>query len=179
MIQYKELTDGELCRELFLDFIRHQVVTKCWRKEKGGWVIKDAPFIDDWQEQDYEVLVSCLRNTIRTGGFVQGAFDDGKLKGIVSVEPDLFGGAHNYLDLSCIHVSEDMRGRGIGEKLFEAAKEWAKEKGAAKLYISAHSAVETQAFYHKMGCMEAQLYHEKHVADEPYDCQLECRLFRQ
>ena len=28
MIQYKELTDGELCRELFLDFIRHQVVTK-------------------------------------------------------------------------------------------------------------------------------------------------------
>ena len=130
-------------------------------------MIKDAPFIDDWQEQDYEVLVSCLRNTIRTGGFVQGAFDDGKLKGIVSVEPDLFGGAHNYLDLSCIHVSEDMRGRGIGEKLFEAAKEWAKEKG------------ETQAFYHKMGCMEAQLYHEKHVADEPYDCQLECRLFRQ
>ena len=77
MIQYKELTDGELCRELFLDFIRHQVVTKCWRKEKGRWVIKDAPFIDDWQEQDYEVLVSCLRNTIRTGGFVQGAFDDG------------------------------------------------------------------------------------------------------
>ena len=54
--------------------------------------------------------------------------------------------------------------------------EWAKQKGAKKLYISAHSAVESQAFYKSMGCVEAEVYNKKHVEDEPYDCQLECDL---
>ena len=98
------------------------------------------------------------------------------LKGFVSVEPGLFGGEHRYLDLSSLHVSEDVRHEGIGRELFLAAKEWARRQGACKLYISAHSAVETQAFYRKMGCVEAELYHQEHVEREPYDCQLECRL---
>ncbi|MDO5551833.1 MAG: GNAT family N-acetyltransferase, partial [Lachnospiraceae bacterium] len=97
-------------------------------------------------------------------------------KGFVSVESDLFGGTQRYLDLSSIHVSEDMRGRGIGKALFLAAKDWAKEHGARKLYISSHSAVESQAFYKAMGCVEAEVYHQGHVEREPYDCQLECVL---
>ena len=60
--------------------------------------------------------------------------------------------------------------------LFEAAKEWAKENGANKLYISAHSAVESQLFYKAMGCTEAQVYNQEHVKAEPYDCQLERKL---
>ena len=50
------------------------------------------------------------------------------------------------------------------------------ENGAGKLYISAHSAVESQAFYKSMGCVEAGEYNPEHVEKEPYDCQLECRL---
>ena len=61
-------------------------------------------------------------------------------------------------------------------KGFTNIKEWAKQKGAKKLYISAHSAVESQAFYKSMGCVEAKVYNQKHVEDEPYDCQLECGL---
>lgn len=175
-ICYRDLKAEELCRELFQDFVRHQTVTKCWRKEQGQWLVKDAPFIDDWTEEEYQVLISCLRHTVESGGLVCGAFCDGGLKGFVSVEPGLFGGEHKYLDLSSIHVSEDMRCEGIGRQLFAMAKEWAKNHGAAKLYISAHSAVETQAFYKKMGCVEAVLYHQGHVEREPYDCQLECRL---
>ncbi len=60
--------------------------------------------------------------------------------------------------------------------LFMRAKEWAKENGANKLYISAHSAVESQLFYKAMGCTEAQVYNQEHVKAEPYDCQLECKL---
>lgn len=176
VIQYKKLSADELTLELFNHFIRHQVVTKCWRKENEQWMIKDAPFIDNWNREDYQYLVSCLKNTVITGGFVFAAFYRGMLKGFVSVEPGLFGGEQRYLDLSSIHVSEDMRGRGIGSVLFLMAKEWAKEQGAKKLYISAHSAVESQAFYQKMGCEEAQVYHKEHVEKEPYDCQLECKL---
>ena len=176
MIQYRNLCADEINVELFSHFTRHQVVTKCWRKENGEWVIKDAPFTDDWSEEEYHFLVSCLKNTVTTGGLVCAAFYEGNLKGFVSVEPALFGGEHKYVDLSSIHVSEDMRHQGIGAGLFHAAKEWAKEHGAKKLYISSHSAVESQAFYKNMGCVEAALYHQKHVSDEPYDCQLECKL---
>ena len=69
-----------------------------------------------------------------------------------------------------------MRGKGIGKELFVRAKAWAKEQGAKKLYISAHSAVESQAFYRAMGCVEAKEYNPEHVAKEPCDCQLECEV---
>ena len=102
-----------------------------------------------------------------------GAFKDGELKGFSSVEAEFFGSKKEYLDLSCIHVSEELRGEGIGKKLFLAAARWAREKGAKKLYIAGHSAVETQAFYKALGCVEAKEYNKKHVDLEPYDCQLE------
>lgn len=172
-MKYRSLQEHEINRELFRDFIRRQIVTKCWRKEDGEWIIKDAPFIDDWTEQDYKVLIQCLKHTVRTGGVVYGAFYEGKLKGFAAVLPEIFGGENKYIDLAAIHVSQDMRGTGIGTALFKEAKRWAKEKGAEKLYISAHSAVESQAFYHSMGCVDAAKYNQKHVEEEPYDRQLE------
>ena len=121
-IIYKNLQENEISRELFRHFVRHQTVVKCRRKENGKWIIKDDPFIDDWSEADYKFLVSCLRNTAATGGLVYAAFCEGVLKGFVSVEPKLFGENHRYLDLSSIHVSEDMRGKGVGTALFEQRK---------------------------------------------------------
>lgn len=175
-VQYRALTEEEICLELFGQFIRRQEVSKCWRREQGAWVVKDAPFIDDWSEEDYQFLVRCLKNTVRTGGLVYAAFCGGVLKGFASVEPELFGSEGQYLDLTSLHVSGDMRGRGIGRELFLAACRWARGHGARKLYISGHSAVETQAFYSAMGCVEAEEYNQSHVEAEPFDCQLECRL---
>ena len=185
-ICYRALCADEICLELFHGFVRHQNVVKCWRKEDEKWVIRDDPFIDDWTADDYQILVKCLKNTVQTGGLVYAAFKGygaldsqpfgGTLKAFISVEPGLFGGEQGYLDLSSIHVSEDLRGKGIGQILFHAARDWAKKKGGRKLYISAHSAVETQAFYKAMGCVEAQVYDPHHVEQEPYDCQLECAL---
>lgn len=175
MVEYQELSLAQINHELFDNFIRYQKVTNCLRKEKGQWVIKKAPFIDDWSDDDYRILVTCLKQTINQGGFVGGAFYQGKLKGFVSVEAELFS-EEKYLDLSSLHVSSDMRGKGIGKKLFEMAKQWAKKQGANKLYISSHSAVETQAFYKAMGCKEANIYNQEHVLNEPFDCQLECKL---
>ena len=175
-IAYRNLRKEEITRELFRQFIRRQVVGKCWRRVNGEWVIKDDPFVDDWSEADYEELVACLKNTLAAGGFVYAAFCDGALKGFVSVEAAPFGGEQGYLDLSSIHVSWDMRGRGVGRALFAAAKEWARDHGGRTLYVAAPSAGESQAFYKAMGCVEAQVYHPGHVEAEPCDCQLECAL---
>lgn len=175
-LEYRQLQTSDLNRSLFSYFNRRQVVKDCWRKADGKWVIREDPFIDDWSEEDYQFLLQCLQNTVDTGGVVYGAFEDGQLKGFTSVEAQPLGSRNQYLDLSSIHVSEDMRGRGIGTELFSLACSWAREHGAKKLYISAHSAVETQCFYRAQGCVEAEEYNQEHVKKEPYDCQMEYAL---
>lgn len=172
-MEYRELKGKEIDRQLFEKFERHQKVTQCWRKINGKWIIKDIAFIDQWSEDDYNQLIECLKNTLKTDGIVYGVFSEDTLKGFVSVENEFIGKNQEYLDLSSIHVSEDMRGHGIGKILFKMAAKWAKAQGAKKLYISAHSSVESQAFYKAMGCTEALEYNQKHVEKEPCDCQLE------
>ena len=70
MIQYRRLQEQEINRALFMDFVRRQTVTDCWRKENGAWTIKNDPFTDDWSEEDYGFLVRCLKHTAAAGGFV-------------------------------------------------------------------------------------------------------------
>ena len=176
MTEYRVLKENEINRSLFNCFIRRQEVDLCLRRENGAWVVRSDPFVDDWSEEDYKVLIKCLKNTIVSGGFVCGAFLNGKLKGFVSVGNGFFGGENENHDLSSLHVSADMRRKGIGKALFLLAANRAKADGAKKLYISAHSAIESQAFYRAMGCAEATEYNKKHVEAEPYDCQLEYAL---
>lgn len=172
-MEYRELQHNEINNQLFKDFNRYQKVTHSWRKVDDEWVIRETPFIDQWSENDIETLIDCLRNTVETDGVVFGAFDNGVLKGFATVEGTPLGMNHNYLDLSSLHVSSEMRGKGTGTKLFKLACDWAKKHGAKKLYISSHSSVESQAFYKAMGCTEAAEYNKEHVDKEPCDCQIE------
>lgn len=170
---YEILAESQISRELFRDFKRYQEVKRCWRKEEDGWKLKEIPFIEEWGEPEYEFLVKCLKNTVKTGGFVFGCFVEGKLAGFTSVENKPFGSGKQYVQLSSIHISQESRGRGYGSKLFRCAVSAGRMMGAEKLYISAHSAEETQAFYHAMGCVEAEEYNLELFAAEPCDCQLE------
>ena len=176
MMCYRPLLAEELIPSLFDAFIRKQTVTQCWRKRGGVWRIEYDPFVDDWSKADYQALLSSLRRTLAGQGAVYGAFDGHLLKGFVSIEGTKLGSRAQYMDLSHLYVSQELRGRGIGARLFSLAKQFARSHKAAKLYLSAHSAVESQAFYHAMGCVEAEEYDAAHVNAEPYDCQLEYRL---
>ncbi|SKC81944.1 GNAT family N-acetyltransferase [Maledivibacter halophilus] len=176
-IDYKELKKTEIDITLFASFNRYQDVKKCWRKENGEWILKAIAFTEQWGSDEYEILVKCLQNTIKTGGTVFGAFYNDVLVGFASIENQFFGSQKEYLQLSSIHISYENRDMGIGKKLFSLACKKAKEIGAQKLYISTHSSEESQAFYKAMGCVEAMEYNDKLVAEEPCDCQLEYCLF--
>ncbi len=177
-IQYKELELDEIKEVLFKKFNRYQNVKKCWRKENDNWVLKDISFIEQWGSEEYKYLIKCLKNTIKTGGKVVGAFNNNVLVGFASIENELFGSHDEYIQLSSIHISSESRGMGIGKRLFDLINNIAKDMGAKKLYISAHSSKETQAFYKAIGCVEALEYNTKLVELEPYDCQLEYNLFK-
>lgn len=176
MLTYRVLSAAQISPDLFAQFQRRQEVTKCWRKTDGIWTIRDIAFIDEWSPREFKELLAHLRAQCRAGGLVFAAFSDGAMKGFVCVDAGLFGSRRQYMDLSHIYVSQDMRKKGIGRRLFEQAKAYAKAHDAQKLYISAHSAVESQAFYRALGCVEAAEYSLSHVEKEPCDCQLEYRL---
>ena len=176
VIKYKKLEAEEINLTLFSNFERYQDVKKCWRKENGEWILKDIAFVEEWNLAEYEYLIKCLHNTIETRGIVLGAFCDNSMVGFASVENEFFGSENEYLQLSSIHISNGRRGMGIGKQLFILACEKAKKMGAQKLYISAHSSQETQAYYKSMGCVEALEYNAKLVEQEPCDCQLEYSL---
>ena len=186
-IIYREIDTGEISASLFHTFVRRQEVNFCYRRpdatatdpgRAAGWVVRPDPFVDDWTDDDRARVAADLLRIANAGGLAYGAFistepNVSRLVGFVSVEPEIFG-ERRYMDLSHLHVSEDMRGRGIGGKLLEYAKLWAAKQGALRLYISAHSALESQNFYRRRGCIDAVEPQQKHIADEPFDCQLEC-----
>lgn len=176
MIEYRKLCLTELCPELFADFRRFQKVEKCWRKAGGQWVLKDIAFTEDWDREDHLRVCGQLREALSSGGCVWAAFQDGALKGFASVDGRLIGSRRQYAVLAELHVSEELRGQGLGRDLFARAAEEARRLGAEKLYISAMSAEESQAFYRAMGCVEAQEYDPPHVEKEPCDVQMEYLL---
>ena len=61
----------------------------------------------------------------------------------------------------------------VSNELFAPACKTAKEIGAKKLYISAHSSKESQATYRKLGCIEATEINQVIAENEPYDVQME------
>ena len=75
-IEYRELMEAEIARPLFAEFRRRQEVTRCFRKIGGKWEIRPIAFVDDWSPENYDELVRCLKNTVRTGGHVIGAFSE-------------------------------------------------------------------------------------------------------
>ena len=169
----KPVTIEACTPDLLAQFQRHQEVKRCWRWEKDCWVLRDIAYIEDWDGTQKARVTDQLRRCLEDGGAVAGAFDGDRLVGFAAVEKELFGSCAQYADLYKIHTSLDCRNRGVGKRLFAAACDLARGFGAEKLYISAHSAEDSMAFYRKIGCVDAVEINAKLAEEEPCDCQLE------
>lgn len=121
-------------------------------------------------------VIRLLRACIKAGGSVIGVYRERELIAFANVENEKFGTYSDYVELPYIHVSREVRGSGIGKKLFEICCEEAKLLGAKKLYVAAHPSVETQHFYKKMGCTLASEINPTIFNKEPLDLQMEYPL---
>ena len=164
--------------DLLSDFNRYQEVKRCWRKENGEWQLKDIAFVENWDDERKQNEVEDFIRCIESGGVVLGAYEDSTLIGFSSIKNHLFGRRGDYIRLEMLHVSFEFRNKGIGKQLFIQICESAKMLGAKKLYITAHSSEETQAFYNAVGCRETLELNQSFYEKEPFDCHIEYDLYR-
>lgn len=164
----KELNLNDINKALLDNFSRYQKVERCWTKDNGKWVLKGNPYVEDWDNEKKQQIINELYMCKKQAGIVLGAFYNNKLIGFSSVGTTLFGIYKQYLELAKMQISSEYRNKGVGKKLFFLTVEKAKEKGAKKLYISAHSSEESQAFYKAIGCVEAQEINIQIAENEPF-----------
>lgn len=175
-ISYKNLHINDLRKDLLEDFDRYQETNHVWYKNGAEYGVKGDSFTDEWDGRERREVIQSLKDCLQNGGYVVGAFHHERLIGFANVEGERFGSQLQYVELPYIHVSKEYRGHGLGKPLFRKCCEAAKKIGATKLYIAAHPAVETQAFYHSVGCSYAEEINEAILSKEPLDIQLECLL---
>ena len=175
-IVFRALEVGEINAALFAGFERYQEVKRCWRKVCGVWTLKDIAFVEQWGAPELELLAAHVAETLHKGGTLWGAFDGGRIAGFAALEAGPLGPQGEYRQLSMLHVSRESRGRGLGRALLNLAAERARQLKAEKLYISAHSSEESQAFYKAVGCVETAWVCDRLAELEPCDCQLELIL---
>ena len=151
-------------------FDRYQEVQNVFRMENGKLVLRKHPFTETWlSERRREKAAEILSGEYIT----YCAFDGDTVVEEIMLIPEL---NENRLIIDSFHVSRDYRRHGIGRRLIETARDYAKNRGAAALYASCSSAEETIRFYMAMVFELSEHPITGCVKDEPFDIQMECRL---
>ena len=172
-IRVERLTEDNFNSHSLDNFIRHQVVTECLRNVDGNWILLPISFVEEWSLDKCREEASAIANNLYGDMIDYGAFEETDLIGYITVGTKRLGTKGQYVQLVTFQVSEPFRGMGVGRKLFEKAAGAAKEHGAKKLYISAHSSKESQAAYKALGCVHAEEIIPWIADEEPFDVQME------
>jgi ribosomal protein S18 acetylase RimI-like enzyme len=176
-ITYRRLTLSDLSPDILKSFHRYQEIKKSWRRIDNEWVLIDNPFIEDWTDEQKRYTVTAgLVPAVHSGGAIFAAYDADKLIGFSTLMGARMGSVGQYLQMDMLHVSAEYRHHGIGRKLFTLAVEAARELGAPRMYISASSSEESQAFYRALGCVHAEEIIPELFAEEPFDVHMEYNL---
>ena len=175
-MNYVNLQADDINLALFTHFERRQTVTLCWRQQGGAWVIREDPFIDDWSAADWNALIARSRKRFTVAASFSARLP---IKSFWALRPSkrLCSGKTGSIWICRSFTYPQTRAaRASGVPCLNGRSDGPGEHGAKKLYISAHSAVESQAFYRAMGCVDAQEPDPEHIRLEPFDRQLECKL---
>ena len=164
-----ELLSKENFRIDSLDnYIRKQNVKRVYRKKNGEYSLVECSYTEDW---DMEKRRSVAKDISKKEYITYLALDGDRVVGFIGLMKKLNG---SYMILDLMQVSAEVRGHGIGRKLFDKGKEEARKAVAEALYISACSSEETIAFYNAMGCSLTDSPIKEIAEDEPYDLQMIC-----
>ena len=170
---YAKLTKNNFDEHSLDSFERYQEIKQSLRKINDEYIYIDNPFTENWDSEQRRRTAENTVKAISDGAIAYGAFREGVIAGFAYTGTERFGTENQYLELKMFQVSNGFRGRGIGKALFALICADAKESGAEKLYISAHSSRESQEAYKHLGCVHAAEINQQIAEDEPCDIQME------
>jgi len=175
MITGRELNRSEV--DLIWNIDRSEIIENVYYYEDGKLILKPEHYdLRGWPVPGHEEYTPILSDCIERGGWFFGFFDQEDMIGVVILENEFIGSKKDQLQLKFLHVSQAYRGQGLGKKLFELARDKAREKGAKLLYVSATPSEQTIHFYQSMGCTVTQELDPDLFKLEPEDIHLECRI---
>lgn len=169
----RTLAPEEITYARFAGFDRSQHITGYCHIINGEWQTLPQERDEGWTDAYLRHVVDDMRAIAAAGGTVPAALDGDRIAGFTAVCAAPLGSRAQYRQLVKLYVDANYRGSGLGKTLFAEACRIAREMGAEKLYISAHSSIETIAWYRCMGCTEAAEYDAALAALEPDDVQME------
>lgn len=175
MITARDLVREEI--ELVWKIDRSEVIENIYYAEKGGRVLRPEYYnMTGWPPGEAEIYTPLLFDCFNRGGWFHGLFDGDRLVGVVILDNKFIGKSRDLLQLKFMHVSSAYRKQGLGDKLFNLAKDVARAKGAKGLYISATPSENTVNFYMQRGSVITDEPDPELFELEPEDIHLECAL---
>ena len=153
---------------------RSEIVDNVYYHRDGQLVLESEHYdMKGWPEGEAKAYGPRLLDCFDRGGTFYGAFEDGSLIGAAVLDSRFIGRKGDQLQLKFLHVGRSHRGTGLGRRLFDLAKERAKELGARRLYISATPSQNTVEFYLHLGCRVTDEVDSELFEMEPDDIHLE------
>ena len=105
------------------------------------------------EEHDREMLDDPAANIIDKGGEILFAIVEGKAVGTVALIPD----GDDRFELAKMAVSDDFKGKGIGDLLMKACICYAQQKGKSSIFLLSNTKLEPAInLYRKHGFVEVQ-----------------------
>ena len=156
---------------------RSELIDGLYHLKEGDLVLEETAIdLTGWPADEIDRDTAILLDCFDHGGFPTGAFDDAQLVGAYVLDCRFIGASKDQLQLKFLHVSQSLRGQGLGRTLFDMAARQARNLGARRLYISATPSRNTVRFYLTLGCklsddVDADLYRL-----EPEDIHMEYAL---
>lgn len=159
--------------KLIKNIDRTEDINSSYRIELGKLVkYHHEPIVGGWEPNELEDIVERSSTLIRQRGVVLGYFNEDDIIGVASVGSQKLSAPSNYVLMDILYISDKFRGKGIGNRLFEAIKAEAMKLGANGIYISARPSAGTVEFYLSRGC-ELATPNEYYFRKEPEDIHLQ------
>lgn len=132
---------------------RSETIHAFYTLENGVLLLRPAfEQVPGWPDGEPEQYTPILTACYDRGGWFYGLFDQDKMIAVVVLDSAFIGAYKSLLQLKFLHVSQQYRGQGLGQYLFERACQESVKRGAKGLYISATPTQNTINFYLGLGC---------------------------
>lgn len=103
MLTIKSLSPSDLKDDFLTDFHHEQRINAKWEKRNETWVRAEADILREWDAEKRKWIPFYLREQIGRGGFVLGAFCDGRLAGFSGLD-GILAEKHGWTPEQGIHT---------------------------------------------------------------------------